>query len=214
MRTILPLFVVLLVVAFVGCGGGGSPMTDAGPGTDAGSGTPAIFQVTFVTSAGTFVTESHRDWAPNGVDNFYALVSARFFDGNRFFRVVPGFITQWGISGDPAVTASLGHVRIPADPVVQHNARGFISYAMIGSDTGSRTTQLYVNLGDNTASLDPQGFAPIAQVITGMSVVDMIDAEYGQMPVQSSIETMGNAYLDASFPRLTSITSARVTATM
>jgi len=171
-----------------------------------------VFQVQFDTSAGSFVMEAHRDWSPNGVDRFYTLVQSHYYDDTRVFRMLTGFVAQFGLSGDPAVTAMWSHATIPADPVVQHNQRGYVSYAMAAGDRGSRTTQLFINLVDNSAGLDSMGFAPIALVTSGMNVVDAFYGGYMEMPSQASIQTTGNSYLDSSFPMLTHITSARVIA--
>jgi cyclophilin family peptidyl-prolyl cis-trans isomerase len=167
---------------------------------------PDVFRVTFETSKGTFTIEAHRSWAQRGVDRFYNLTRAGFFDDSRFFRVRAGYIAQFGIPGDPAISAKWKNQVIPDDPVQQSNARGFIAYAMTGPDT--RTTQLYINLADNS-SLDAQGFAPIGRVIDGMENVDQLYSGYGEAAGggmrggnQGNILAGGNAYLDASFPRL------------
>lgn len=201
-------------VAFIGCTG--APVTtvdDAGAsgGTDTGiAPAPAVFQVQFDTSVGSFVMEAHRDWSPNGVDRFYELVQAHYYDDTRVFRVLTGFVAQFGINGDPAVTALWTHATIPADPVIEHNQRGYVSYAMAGSNRASRTTQLFINLADNSSGLDPQGFAPIALVTSGMDVVDAFYAGAADMPSQQSIQEIGNSYLDSTFPMLTHITNAHV----
>ena len=131
----------------------------------------------FETGKGAFVVEAHRDWAPRGADRFYNLVRAGFFDDSRFFRVRAGFIAQFGIPGDPAVAAVWQNRTIPDDPARQSNARGFVSYAMTGP--GARTTQLFINLGDNSR-LDKDGFAPVGRVVEGMEVVDRLYAGYGE----------------------------------
>jgi peptidyl-prolyl cis-trans isomerase A (cyclophilin A) len=139
--------------------------------TAPGAPVPAVFRVRVETSAGAFVIEAHRDWAPQGVDRFHELVQAGYFDDSRFFRVVPGFIAQFGIAGDPKVASVWRSRTIPDDPVVQRNQRGFLSYAMNGPDT--RSTQIFINLADNSR-LDAQGFAPIGQVVEGMEVVEKL----------------------------------------
>ncbi len=168
----------------------------------------------FETSRGTFEVEARRAWAPHGVDRFHALVASGFFDDSRFFRVVPGFIAQFGIAGDPAVTARFAGRTIPDDPVRQSNARGTVAYAMTGP--GTRSTQLYVSLADN-ARLDAQGFAPIGRVTAGMEVVDRLEGGYGETAGggmrggrQGKMLAGGNAYLDAAFPRLDHLLHARL----
>jgi len=178
---------------------------------------PDVFRVRFEPSRGAFVVEAHRDWAPHGADRFHALAASGFFDDSRFFRVVPGFIAQFGIAGDPALTARFAGRTIPAipdDPVRQTNARGTVAYAMTGP--GTRSTQLYVNLKDN-ARLDAQGFAPVGRVTAGMEVVDALYGGYGEGAGggmrggrQGKILAGGDAYLDAAFPKLDRLVRARV----
>jgi cyclophilin family peptidyl-prolyl cis-trans isomerase len=178
---------------------------------------PDLFRVRFATSQGEFVVEAHREWAPHGVDRFYQLASAGFFDGSRFFRVVAGFIAQFGIPGDPAVTAVWKERTIPDDPVRQSNVRGTIAYAMTGPDT--RATQLYINLADNVR-LDAQGFAPIGRIVAGMrgmEVVDRLYSGYGEAAgggmrggKQGKTLSGGNAYLDAAFPKLDRLLRAQI----
>jgi cyclophilin family peptidyl-prolyl cis-trans isomerase len=175
---------------------------------------PELFRVRFETSRGELVVEAHREWAPHGVDRFYALVASGFFDGSRFFRVVGGFIAQFGIAGDPAVMARWNARTIADDPVRQSNSRGTIAYAMTGPHT--RSTQLYINLADN-ARLDGEGFAPIGRVSAGLDVVDRLYAGYGEGAGggmrggrQGKILAGGNDYLDAQFPRLDRLLRARL----
>jgi len=151
--------------------------------------------------------EVHRDWAPNGADRFYELVTSGFYDEGRFFRVVPEFMVQWGISRDPKIAAEWRDKNIQDDPVTQSNVRGFISFATRGPNT--RTTQLFINFGDN-ARLDSMGFAPFGKVIEGMEIVDQIYSGYGETPQQGMIETQGNAYLKAQFPQLDYIKTTKV----
>lgn len=167
---------------------------------------PDVFRVKFETSRGDFVVEARRDWSPRGVDRFYNLVRAGFFDDSRFFRVRAGFIAQFGIAGDPAVAAIWQSQTIRDDAARQSNTRGFVTYAMTGTD--ARTTQLFINLGDNSR-LDREGFAPIGKVIEGMEVVDQLYAGYGEDAgggmrggKQGKIFAGGNAYLDREFPKL------------
>ena len=166
------------------------------------------------TTQGTVLLEIVRDWAPRGADRFYNLVRAGFFDDSRFSRVVPGFIAQFGIPGDPAVSAIWKDRSFPDDPVRSANRRGTIAFAMTGPNT--RTTQLFINLVDNTR-LDAQGFAPIGRVIEGMDVVDRLYSGYGESAGggmragrQGRILAEGNVYLDREFPRLDRIIRALI----
>jgi peptidyl-prolyl cis-trans isomerase A (cyclophilin A) len=172
------------------------------PGND---GMPEAFRVRFETSRGDFVVEARPSWAPHGVDRFHELVSGGFFDGCRFFRVLDGFVAQFGISGDPITSAAWRRRTIPDDPVVESNQRGRVTFAMAGP--GSRTTQLFINIGDNSG-LDAMGFAPIGEVVAGMERVDELYAAYGEGaprgggPDQGRIQREGEAYLAREFPRL------------
>lgn len=169
---------------------------------------PASYKVKFVTTKGDFVLEVTRAWAPLGADRFYNLVRHHFYDNTSFFRVLKGFVVQWGISAYPPVTAAWERAPIKDDPVVQSNLRGYITYAMGGPNT--RTTQVFINLVDNKR-LDGMGFSSFGQVIEGMEVVDALYAGYGEGapdgkgPAQDSIEKLGKAYLDKGFPQLDSI---------
>ncbi len=168
---------------------------------------PAAFTVTFDTTKGPVVVEVHRDWAPIGADRFYELVKSGYFDGCRFFRVVPNFIVQFGIAADPAVTRKWKDANLADERVLRHNVRGTLVYAKAGPNT--RTTQLFLNLVDNTQSLDPQGFSPFAMVTSGMDAVDAIYPGYGEAPQQPLIESQGNAYLQ-QFPKLDFIRKATI----
>jgi len=174
---------------------------------------PPVYKAKFDTSKGVFVVEVHRDWAPNGADRFYNLVKNGFYDNVRFFRVISGFMVQFGISGDPKLSAPWREARIPDDPVKQSNRRGFITYAMAGPNT--RTSQVFINFGDNS-SLDSQGFSPFGRIASGMEVVDKINAEYGEGaprgrgPDQSRIQMEGNAYLMRDFGRLDYVKKATI----
>ncbi len=167
-----------------------------------------IFRVKFETSKGDFIVEAYSGWAPLGAARFKELVESGFYDGCRFFRIVPGFIVQWGINGDPEVQKKWYDNKIRDDDVLTENFRGTLSFAKSGPNT--RTTQLFINYGNNSASLDPQGFAPFAKVIEGMDVVDAINAEYGERPDQGRIQTQGNAYLNKEFPNLDYIIKATI----
>jgi peptidyl-prolyl cis-trans isomerase A (cyclophilin A) len=169
---------------------------------------PATFKVNFDTSRGPVVIEVTRADAPNGADRFYNLVKAKYFDGARFFRVLSGFMAQFGISGDPALT-KVWDVPIQDDPVKTTNARGTLTFAAT-SEPNSRTTQMFINFVDN-GRLDSQRFAPVGKVISGMEFIDQIYAGYGQTPDQSQIEAQGNSYLQKEFPMLDYIKTARIT---
>ncbi len=175
---------------------------------------PDLYKVKFDTSAGAFVVEVHRDWAPNGADRFYNLVKAGFYDDCRFFRVISGFMVQFGINGDPKVMEVWRPAMLPPDKVKQSNKRGYITYAMGGSPD-TRTTQVFINFGDN-GNLDGMGFAPFGKVTSGMNVVDKIYSGYGEGapsgsgPNQGRIQMEGNAYLQKSFPKLDYIKTATI----
>ena len=176
---------------------------------------PDVFKAQFTTTKGDFVVEVHRDWSPHGADRFYNLVKAGFFDGVAFFRVVPGFMAQFGVSSKPAVAKAWENANIPDDPVMSSNKRGFITYAM-SSLPNSRSTQLFINFKDNTG-LDGQHFAPFGQVISGMEVVDMLSSGYGDMPAMGGkgpdpdkIEAEGDAYLVKNFPMIDKIKMAKI----
>jgi peptidyl-prolyl cis-trans isomerase A (cyclophilin A) len=174
---------------------------------------PAAYKVQFDTSKGIVVIEVHRDWAPNGADRFYNLVKNGFFDNVRFFRVVAGFMVQFGINGDPKLSAVWREARIKDDPVMKSNVRGAITFATAGPDT--RTTQVFINFGDNSR-LDKDGFAPFGIVITGMDVVDKLYSGYGEGapagkgPEQGRIQKEGNAYLTSAFPNLDYVKKATI----
>ncbi len=168
---------------------------------------PATFGVTLDTTRGPVQVEVTRSEAPIGADRFYNLVKAKFFDGARFFRVVPGFVVQFGIAGDPKVYDEW-NVPIKDDPVLVSNTRGTLCFAA-ASEPNTRTTQLFINLGNNQR-LDAQRFAVFGTVTSGMDAVDHIYSGYGQKPDQTRIEKEGNAYLQQNFPSLDYIKTARV----
>ena len=160
---------------------------------------PNTFRVLFDTSKGEFTVEVTRAWAPEGADRFYNLVANGYYDDCRFFRVVKGFMVQFGINGDPQINASWRAARIEDDRGKESNKRGYVTFAHAGPNT--RTTQLFINHADNTF-LDAQGFPPFGKVIKGMDVVDAINDEYGENPDQRRIQLEGNAYLNQTFPNL------------
>ena len=176
---------------------------------------PDVFRAKFETTKGPFVVEVHRDWAPRGADRFYELVAGGFYNGTRFYRVKPNFVVQWGISGDPTVSQLWANLRILDDPVKQSNKKGTLAFAAGGP--ASRTTQVFINLADNSKSLDKSGFAVFGRVVEGMEdVVERLYWGYGEMaprgsgPDPTQIERKGNAYLDERFPRLDRIRKASV----
>jgi len=164
------------------------------------------YTVKFETTAGDFVVLVHRDWAPLGAGRFYELVKSGFYDDCRFFRVVRGFMVQFGINGSPS-TQEGWERSLKDDPAKESNRRGYMTFATSGPD--SRTTQVFINFVDN-AFLDSQGFSPFAEVIEGMDNVDKINAEYGESPEQGQINSSGNTYLNAQFPKLDYIRKATV----
>jgi peptidyl-prolyl cis-trans isomerase A (cyclophilin A) len=170
---------------------------------------PATYRASFATTKGTFVVTVHRAWSPRGADRFYNLVQAHFFDGVTFFRVLEGFVVQFGISPDPAVSAAWQNADIKDDAVKSSNTPGSVTFADAGPDT--RSTQVFVNLGNN-AGLDGQGFSPFGRVTAGMSVVNKLYGGYGEAPshAQQQITEQGNAYLQKAFPKLDHIRTARI----
>ena len=174
---------------------------------------PAVYRAKFATSKGSFVIEVQRDWAPRGADRFFNLVKNGYFNEARFFRVIKGFMVQWGIHGQGEVNAVWRNANIPDDPVKQSNKRGSISFATAGPNT--RTTQVFINYADN-GQLDGMGFAPVGKVASGMEVVDGLFGGYGEGapqgmgPNQGRMQTEGNAYLGRDFPKLDYIVEASI----
>ena len=174
---------------------------------------PASYKVKFDTTKGAFVIQVTRAWAPNGADRFYNLVKNGFFDDVRFFRVISGFMVQFGINGDPQLSARWRQAQIKDDPVTQSNKRGMITFATAGPNT--RTTQVFINFADNT-NLDGMGFAPFGRIVSGMNVVDAINAEYGEGaprgrgPDQGKLQNEGNAYLAREFARMDYVKKATI----
>jgi peptidyl-prolyl cis-trans isomerase A (cyclophilin A) len=174
---------------------------------------PDSYKVHFDTSKGSFILEVSRGWAPLGADRFYTLVKSGYFDGARFFRVLPGFVVQFGIAADPTVSARWRNANLPDDPVTQSNRPGTVTFATGGPNT--RTTQVFINLADN-ARLDSSGFSPFGVVTQGMDVVEQFYSGYGEGapngtgPAQPQAEAEGNAYLEREFPKLDYIKKATV----
>ena len=174
---------------------------------------PPVYRVDFDTSKGPFVIEVHRDWAPNGADRFYNLVKNGFYDNARFFRVIEGFMAQFGVNGDPKISAVWRDARIKDDPARISNKRSFVTFATAGPNT--RTTQVFISYGDNS-NLDSQGFTPFGQVISGMKVLDSMYSGYGEGaprglgPDQSKLQAEGNAYLASKFGNLDYIKKATI----
>ena len=166
------------------------------------------FRVEFVTTEGPFVVEARPDWAPLGAARFKTLVKEGYFDGAAFFRVLPGFVAQFGLAADPAQTARWEGTDLRDEPVQVSNTPGTLTYAKSGPNT--RTTQLFINLGDNSGSLDPQGFSPFAKIISGGDVPGKFYSGYGERPDQGAITARGADYLDSKFPKLDTITTARL----
>lgn len=167
---------------------------------------PETYRVLLDTTKGPVTVEVKREWAPLGAERFYDLVQDKFYDGARFFRVVPNFVIQFGIAGNPAATKKWDKP-IQDDPVTQTNRRGSLTFATSGRNT--RTAQVFVNLVSNQ-SLDGDGFAPFGQIVQGFEIMEKIYAGYGEQPNQEMITRRGNAYLQSSFPRLDYIRTARI----
>lgn len=165
------------------------------------------YQVEFITTEGKFLVEVNREWAPIGAHRFYQLVQDRFYDDAGFFRVMPGFVVQFGLPADPSQNEKWAE-GLQDEPVLQSNNRGYLTFAKSNAPN-SRTTQVFISLDDNEP-LDAMGFSPFGQVIEGMDVVDQINSEYGEEPQQPSIEIQGNAYLQSRFPNLSYIQTARI----
>ncbi|MFA6111729.1 MAG: peptidylprolyl isomerase [Candidatus Latescibacterota bacterium] len=171
---------------------------------------PERFRVRFETSVGDFTVEVERALAPTGADRFYNLVRNGFYHDQRFFRVVPGFVVQWGIHGDPAISARWEGTGIADEPVRGSNQRGILCFAA-ASAPNSRTTQVFISLKDN-AYLDGYGFAPFGRVTEGIETVDKLNGEYGEAPSkkQNLIQQQGNRYLQEQFPALDYIKATKL----
>ena len=163
------------------------------------------FKVEFETTAGNFTMHVHRDWAPLGAERFYQLIKSKYYDGAPFYRVVPGFVVQFGMNGDPRGTRYWDR-SFPDDPVKKRNLPGMVSYAK--SDPNTRSTQIFINYRDNSRMLDPQGFSPFAEVVEGMDNVIAINAEYLEQPKQQMMARAGNKYVFKNFPNIDYIVKA------
>ena len=201
------LAIFALAMAAASCGGS-KKSAKMGPG-------PPQYKVRLQTTKGDVVILVHRDWSPLGADHFYELTQMRFYDHNAFFRALKGFVVQWGINGDPQVDKSWSQITIKDDPPKVPNKTGTIVFAKTG-EPDSRTTQLFINIGDNSTSLDPQGFTPFGEVIGGLDNVMKLYAGYGEIapggtgPSPAAIADIGNPYLEEHFPKLDYINTARV----
>jgi peptidyl-prolyl cis-trans isomerase A (cyclophilin A) len=169
---------------------------------------PAEYDVKFVTTAGDFVVHVKRDSAPIGADRFWNLVKHGYFNNAAFFRVVPGFVVQFGLSANPAVNKAWEKANLQDDPVKESNHIGTLTFATAGANT--RTTQLFINLAENPR-LDQMGFAPFGTITSGMDVVQKIYAAYGETPDQNEITEKGKPYLDKNFPKLDVIKATIIT---
>jgi peptidyl-prolyl cis-trans isomerase A (cyclophilin A) len=163
---------------------------------------PATFKAKFTTTQGDFVVQVTRAWAPLGADRFYNLVKSGYFNGVPFFRVVPGFMAQFGIHPDPKVNAAWTNQIFRDDPVTQSNKRAYMTFATAGPN--SRTTQVFINYAANNF-LDAQGFAPFGEVIQGMEVVDKFYSGYGGNPDQGSLMQLGKPWIEKNMPKVDSV---------
>jgi peptidyl-prolyl cis-trans isomerase A (cyclophilin A) len=208
-RWLYRLAAVAMLFATYGCSKstpGSSSETANGSPVDTNA--PQGFNVKLETSKGPIVIAVDRSWSPKGADRFYTLVRRGFYDQARFFRVVPGFVVQFGMHANPEENAKWSSAEIADDPPGQPNLKGTVSFASRGPNT--RTTQIFINLVNNSDKLDGQGFTPFGRVTQGMDLVEQINAEYGQSPEQQLIQVKGNAYLIANFPKLDYIQKATV----
>jgi len=202
-----------LVVGAAGCGGGSSsppaPPNALLHPSSLNKTAPATFKAKFTTTKGSFVVSVTRSWAPLGADRFYNLVYNHFYDDQPLFRVVPGFVVQWGISGTPAVANAWQNATIKDEPVTHSNVQGTITFAKTALPN-SRTTQVFVNLVSNASLLDPQGFAPFGTITSGFSVFAHLYSGYGDGPNQGLMVQKGAPWVRANYPNLDWIKSARI----
>ncbi len=210
------LLALCLLLSVSACGGNGEaePIDLAAVSTNLQGTAPDVFRARFETSKGDFVVEVRRAWSPAGADRFYNLVSHGYLDGVRFFRVIEGFMAQFGINGNPELAALLREENILDDPVVESNTRGRMTFAK-SSQPNSRSTQIFINLVPNT-NLDALGFSPFGEIVEGMEVVDQLYSGYGEGapqgmgPNQGRAQAEGNAYLNAEFPNLDYVERASI----
>jgi peptidyl-prolyl cis-trans isomerase A (cyclophilin A) len=203
-RTALRFMIVAASIAALACSD--KPATPArtapvGPAPDS-------FRVAFETTRGTFVVQVNRAWAPKGADRFHDLAAEHFLDQNGFFRVLPEFIAQFGVNSDRKINEAWEARPLADDAVQQKNLRGTITFASDGPN--SRTHQLFINLKDNSKTLDKDGFAPIGRVVDGMPIVDSIYSGYGETVNYHLVATLGNSYLKRMFPKLDYIKTAKI----
>jgi len=209
MTTLLRLTAVVLPLTLAGCGGAQRTARENVPPKPV----PDSYRAIVETNKGNLTVEVPRAWAPEGAERFYRLLEQRFYADARFFRVVPRFVVQFGIHGNPAVSARWRNMTFADDPPKEHNRRGTISFAANGRNT--RTTQVFINLKDNL-HLDKTGLVPFGKVVEGMDVADRLYSSYGEFPPRGAgpdpnlIEAKGNAYLESKFPRLDYIIRARI----
>jgi len=210
LRVINLILLSCVIFVLASCAGDQSPLVNPDAASEQA---PDQFKVTFETTKGPFTVQVVRDWAPLGADRFYNLVKAGFFNDTAFFRVVKGFVVQFGLNGDPGVNAKWKDATIPDDPVRTSNLRGYITFATAGPNT--RTTQLFINLANN-GRLDSMKFSPFGRVIQGMDVVDSLYGGYGEGapngngPSQDKITEEGNSYLRENFPKLDYVVQAKL----
>ncbi len=176
---------------------------------------PDVYRAKFETTAGSFVIEVHHDWSPHAADRFYELIRDKYYDDSRFFRAVPGHWVQFGIAGDPKVAQKWRHKTFPDDTLIQHNTAGFIGFS--NTAPGTRSTQVYINLADNTRNDKEAAFAPFGKVVEGWDVVQKIYGGYGEgsgggmrAGHQDKMFEGGNAYLDREFPKLDKLIRATI----
>ncbi len=206
LRAVSSLCSIVIAVLCAGCGNKkGSEMKPA----------PAQYKVRLQTTKGDVLILVHRDWSPLGADHFYELTKMGFYDGNAFFRALRGFVVQWGINGDPKLNKDWSEITIRDDPPKVSNKIGTVVFAKPDAPN-ARSTQVFINLGDNSSSLDPQGFTPFGEVIQGMENVEKFYTGYGEGPPggegpsQAAIADIGNPYLEEHFPKLDYIKTARI----
>jgi peptidyl-prolyl cis-trans isomerase A (cyclophilin A) len=201
--------VLILAVGVLACAAATVPATKKAPPI------PAEYKVKLETTKGDVIIQVHRDWAPLGADHFYQLVTKGYYDNNAFFRVLKGYIVQFGMNGDPKVTARWNNVPLKDDPHNISNKVGTVTFAKT-SRPDSRTTHIFINLDNNGEALDADGFTPFGEVISGMENVNNLYAGYGDGPPsgsgpdQEALTHGGNAYLKKDFPSLDYITKATV----